>query len=86
MNVEPSDRTFGIFAAILLIAVAILMGMQCGCQYGKPACAVVDIAHSACEWVTVEYLDDEGNTVRENVPKSELRSMAIRARASRGGK
>lgn len=69
-----------------IVAVAILVLVLTGCAAVKPACAVVDIAHAACEYVTVEYLDDAGNVQRENVPKSELRSMAVRARAARGGK
>lgn len=53
------------------------------CSYTKPACEVVDIAHAACEYITVEYVDDKGEVQRENVPRSEFRDAAIRARYRR---
>ncbi len=39
--------------AIITLSLAILVG----CAAVKPTCAVIDVAHAACEYVTVEYLD-----------------------------
>jgi hypothetical protein len=38
----------------------VLTIFEAGCSAVKPACAVVDVAHAACEYVTVEYLDADG--------------------------
>lgn len=67
------------------VGCAMLLLVLTSCQYAKPACAVVDVAHAACEYVTVEYLDDDGNVVREQVPKAELRSLAVKSKAMREG-
>jgi hypothetical protein len=60
----------------VVAAVCLLSCMQ-GCSYAKPACAVVDVAHAACEYVTVEYLDADGVVQRERVPVVVLREAAI---------
>ena len=59
----------------LFVAVAVLA--ITGCSAVKPACAVVDVAHAACEYVTVEYLDADGVVQRERVPVVVLREAAI---------
>jgi len=68
------------------IKIALLLAVCAvapACSAVKPACAVVDVAHAACEYVTVEYIDDDGNVQRERVPRSELRAAAMRAKAAR---
>lgn len=57
-----------------------LLPVVTGCSALKPACAVIDIAHNACEYVTVEYLDDNGDLQRERVSTQALRSAALDAK------
>ena len=61
--------------AVLVCSMAVLVGL--GCSAVKPACAVIDVAHAACEYVTVEYLDADGVVQRERVPVVVLREAAI---------
>ena len=65
----------------VMLAVALAAG---GCQYARPACAVIDVAHYACQYVTVEYVGEDGTVRRQQVPVSEVRAMAVRAAALEG--
>ena len=59
-----------------VLAAACLLSCMQGCSAVKPACAVIDVAHAACEYVTVEYLDADGVVQRERVPVVVLREAA----------
>jgi hypothetical protein len=63
----------GLFAIIISCGIA-------SCAAAKTTCAVIDVAHTACKYVTVEYIDDDGKLQRQNVPASELRDAAMQAR------
>jgi len=73
-----TDRTAFALASVATIAAFLTLSPFVACSYLEPACAVIDVAHQTCEYVTIEYIDDEGKTVRENVPRSELRSLAAK--------
>lgn len=64
-----------------IIMTAMLSAM--GCSALKPACAVINIANYACEYVTVEYVDEDGQVRRENVSTQALRAAALEARAKK---
>lgn len=61
------------------LAVAILSAVVLGCGHGATACAVVDVAHTACDVLPIRYLDDQGEERTELVPREELRAAAMRA-------
>ncbi len=64
--------------AIMAAATAVCLSFCTqGCAAVRPTCAVVDVAHAACEYVTVEYLDADGQLQRERVPVVVLREAAI---------
>lgn len=65
-------------AIALVIALAL-----CSCAAVKPACAVIDVAHQACEYVTITYLAPDGTVRTERVPVAELATSAERARLAR---
>lgn len=65
-----------------LVVASILV--TSGCQYARPACAVIDVAHYACQYVTVQYVDDDGTVRRQRVPVAAVREAAARAAAVEG--
>ena len=66
----------------LALLVALTMG---GCKAGivEPVCGVVSIMDEACELVTVEYIDENGQPRAEAVPKEKLKMAAEQQRMRR---
>lgn len=64
---------------VVLVALTFL-----GCGYGKATCQVIDVAHTACEMLPIEYLDKDGNVQVEYVPVEEIHWAIRRAKARRG--
>lgn len=64
-----------------MVISAVIAGLLAGgCQIAKPACAVIDVAHYACQYVTVQYVDDDGTVRRQQVPVAMVRDAATQAR------
>jgi hypothetical protein len=67
-----------------LHGIALVLALSlCSCAAIKPTCAVIDVAHQACEYVTVTYLAPDGTVKTERVPVAELATSAERARLAR---
>lgn len=49
------------------------------CHATGHICAVIDVAHKTCQYVMVEYVDDEGQVQRQRVPVSAVRDAAMQA-------
>jgi len=68
---------------VIVLSAAILVGVGCG--HGATACAVVDVADTACDVLPIRYLDDDGQEQTARVPMQELRAAAVRAQKQDGG-
>jgi hypothetical protein len=68
------------------IALTVLTGAYLGkgCAAAQPACAIVDIADYACDFVTVEYRDSNGKLRRVRIPKDEMQGLALKASRDAG--
>lgn len=61
------------FAALVVVVLYLMLGT--GCQYQRPACAVVDLANEACRFIEIRYPDGRV----EHVPKTEAVGAIQRA-------
>jgi hypothetical protein len=65
------------FAVGALAFAAAMFAMDCGA--GATTCAVIDLAHSACETLPIRYLGPDGKVHVAHVPAASLRAAALRA-------
>lgn len=63
----------------IAVGVVLVIGAA-RCSAAQPACAVIDVAHTACEYVNVTYRAPDGTVRTERVPASELATSAERTR------
>lgn len=68
--------------SVLVTPLLLTFNMQ-ACGHGKTACAIIDVAHTACETFPIRYLDKDGNVQVEHVPLSEIEGAIMRAKAAR---
>lgn len=67
-------------AVVWCVAVGMVLVVGAArCSAVQPACAVIDVAHTACEYVTVTYSEPDGSVRTVRVPREELRALAARA-------
>jgi hypothetical protein len=71
--------------SVLVTTILLTFNLQ-ACGHGKAACAVIDVAHTACETLPIKYLDKDGNVKVEHVPLSEIEWSIRRSKAARGVK
>jgi len=74
----------GKIAVGIITVVAFLIGLGLamlalnGCQYGKPACAVIDLAHTACDVIPLTVSTPDGGTATVQVPRREIQRVGLR--------
>lgn len=74
MLTEQIDGLVLWFAAGLVLAFVSLLP---ACQYQQPACTAIDIAHAACEYVTLEVRQQDGTVRTVRVPREDLERAAL---------
>lgn len=61
--------------AVVLIICALAFGGATACGYGKPACAVVDVAKANCD-LWIRYLAEDGTIKEVQLTREEATALA----------
>jgi hypothetical protein len=69
-------------AVVIAFSLIALLAFD-GCGAGATTCAVIDLAHTACDTLPIRYMAPDGTIKTEHVQVSELRAAAVQAAASR---
>jgi len=56
------------------MALIVFLGLA-SCGHGQKVCAIIDLVHSTCEFISIRYITPDGQEKTVNVPKDALISL-----------